>query len=87
MHILILPATLDYDSTPNPPSLMVSNSPSSLRACSTITLQDDLDVEEEEEFLVLLTPQNVMGSFVFTSNQTTVMILDNDADEGRQLLK
>ena len=66
---------------------MVSNSPSSLRACSTIALQDDLDVEEEEEFLVMLTPQTVMGSFMFTSNETTVMILDNDDDEGRQLLK
>ena len=87
MHILILPATFDHDPTPNPPTLMVSNSPSSLQACSTIALQDDLDVEEEEEFLVMLTPQNVMGSFVFTSNEITVMILDNDDDEGRQLLK
>jgi len=57
---------------------MVSNSPSSLEACSTIALQDDGAVEEEEEFLVLLTPQTAMASFVFTSNETTVMILDNE---------
>ena len=51
--------------------LMVS--PSSLQACSTIALQDDLNVEKEDEFLVVLTPQNIMGSCVFTFNETTVL--------------
>lgn len=81
----IHPATLDYDPDPNPPTLTVSSTLSSLRTCSTISLQDDLDVEEGEEFLVMLTPQNVVGSFVFTSNETTVIIQDNDLDEGTYL--
>ena len=68
----------DYDPTPLPATLTLVNILPSLRACTLIAIENDLDVEGDEEFLVSLEPSSIFGMFTFTPNQTRVRILDTD---------
>lgn len=72
----------DYNPTPFPASLTLTNDLPSLRACTLIAIQNDLDVEGDEEFLVSLEPSLISGMFTFSPNQTSVRVLDNDIQGG-----
>ena len=52
--------------------------------CTLIAIENDLDMEGEEEFLVSLEPSSISGTFTFSPNQMRVRILDTNI-QGRLL--
>lgn len=55
-----------------------------LRGCTSVAIENDIDLEGSEEFTILLTATNIQGNVLTLLSEATVTILDDD--QGYMLL-
>ena len=62
-------------STPSPFSVVLNST--SQQACATVPIINDLEIEEDEQFIVTATIDLILGTFELVRAQTLVTILDD----------
>jgi len=46
--------------------------------CSLVAVVDDVDSESTEQFQVIFEPSTIVGNFVFSPDEATIFIVDDD---------